>query len=64
MLLHKKIKIKGHSFTQAWGLETVAEEVTEAVWKLPLTHWPCLRPGGGAASEAWTCLDLFWETEI
>ena len=54
MLLHKKIKIKGHSFTQAWGLETVAEEV----WKLLLTHCPCLRAGDRAASEAWTCLKL------
>ena len=40
------------------GLETVAEEVAEEVWKLLLTHCPCLRPGGGAASEAWTCLEL------
>ena len=30
---------------------TVAEEV----WKLLLTHYPCLRPGGGAASEARAC---------
>ena len=40
------------------GLETVTEEVAEEVWKLLLTHCPCLRPGGRAASEAWTCLDL------
>ena len=40
------------------GLETVVEEVAEEVWKLLLTHCPCLRPGGRAASEAWTCLDL------
>ena len=51
-----------HSITRVWGLETcwggletVAEEVAEEVWKLLLTHCPCLRPGGGAASEAWTC---------
>jgi hypothetical protein len=37
------------------GLETVAEEVAEEVWKLLLTHCPCLRPGGRAASEAWIC---------
>ena len=36
----------------------MVEEVAEEVWKLLLTHCPCLRPGGGAASEAWTCLDL------
>jgi hypothetical protein len=40
------------------GLETVIEEVAEEVWKLLLTHCPCLRPGGRAASEGWTCLDL------
>ena len=39
---------------QVWGLEAVAGEV----WKLLLTHCPCLRPGGGAASEAWTSLEL------
>jgi hypothetical protein len=33
------------------GLETVDGEV----WKLLLTHCPCFRSGGGAASEAWTC---------
>ena len=48
----------GHSITVVWGLETVAEEVAEGVWKLLLTHCPCLRPGDGAASEAWTCLVL------
>ena len=54
-----------HSITRLWGLETcwrgletVAEEAAEEVWKLLLTHCPCLRLGGGAASEAWTCLEL------
>jgi hypothetical protein len=36
---------------QVWGLEAVAGEV----WKLLLTHYPCLRPGGGTISELWTC---------
>ena len=48
----------GHSITVVWGLETVAKEVAEGVWKLLLTHCPCLRPGGGAASEAWTSPEL------
>ena len=29
--------------TEVWKL---AEEVAEEVWKLLLTHCPCLRPGG------------------
>jgi hypothetical protein len=39
-------------------VETVAEEVTEEVWKLLLTHCPCLRPGGRQLLRpgfAWTC---------
>jgi hypothetical protein len=40
------------------GMETVAKEVAEDVWKLLLSHCPCLRSGGRATSEAWTCLDL------
>ena len=52
----------GHSITGVgWGLETCwggLETVAEEVWKLLLTHCPCLRPGGRAASEAWTCLKL------
>ena len=54
-----------HSTLRMWGLETcwggletVAEEVAEGVWKLLLTHWSCLRSGVRAASEAWTCLEL------
>ena len=59
------VRLYGHSMTRVrgletcWGgLETVTEEVTGKVWKLLLTYCPCLRPGGGAASEAWTCLEL------
>jgi hypothetical protein len=38
------------------GLETVAANVAEEIWKLLLTHCPCLRPDGGAASGlAWNC---------
>jgi hypothetical protein len=40
------------------GLETVADEVAVEVWKLLLTHCLCLRPGGGAAFEVGTCLEL------
>ena len=54
-----------HSITRVWGqetgwggLETVAEKVAEEVWKLLLTHCPCLRPGDRATSEASTCLKL------
>ena len=43
-----------HSITWVWGLETfwggletVAEELAEEVWKVFQTHCPCLRPGGG-----------------
>jgi hypothetical protein len=39
-----------YSITRVWG--------AEEVWKLLLTHCPCLRPGGRAACEAWTCLEL------
>jgi hypothetical protein len=34
---------------EIWKL---AEEVAEEVGKLPMTHCPCLRPGGSAGSEA------------
>ena len=34
------------------------EIIAEEFWKLLLTYYPCLRPGGRASSEAWTCLDL------
>jgi hypothetical protein len=37
------------------GLEIVAEEV----WKLLLTHCPCLRPPGRTASEAWVLFFVF-----
>ena len=43
----------GRAETCMGVLGTVTEEVAEEVWKLLLTHCPCLRPGGGAASEAW-----------
>ena len=52
------VHLYGHSTTGVWALETCwggLETVAEEVWKLLLTHCPCLRPGGGAASEAWTC---------
>ena len=59
------VHLYGHSITGVWGLETcwggletVAEEVAEEVWKLLLTHCPCLRPGGRAASVVWTCPEL------
>jgi hypothetical protein len=42
-----RVHLYGHSITGAWGLETcwggletVAEEVPEEVWKLLLTHCP------------------------
>jgi hypothetical protein len=55
----------GHSITGVWslescwgGLETVAEEVAGEVWKLLLTHCPCLRPGGWdfPLPEGWSLL--------
>ena len=50
----------GHSITGVRGLETCwggLETVTEEVWKLLLTHCPCLRPGGALLRPglAWTC---------
>ena len=55
------VHLYGHSITGMWELVTCwgdLETVAEEVWKLLLTHCPCLRPGGRAASEAWTLLDL------
>ena len=40
------------------GLETITEGVAEGVWKLLLTHCPCLRAGSRAVSEALTFLEL------
>jgi hypothetical protein len=44
--------------TRWGGLENDAEEVAEGVWKLKLTHGPCLRAGGREDSETWACLEL------
>ena len=59
------LHLYGHSITRVrevetrWGgLENDAEEVAEGVWKLKLTHGPCLRAGGREDSETWACLEL------